>query len=101
MAEVSALPTTGGVIFDARDDGRTLRVGWHPDDDLVVLSIWRRGVCAATCHMTRADAAALVADLAHGLAAPAVPWSAPTAVAPRPSWWRTLRSGRTRLRAVD
>lgn len=73
MTEVSALPAAGGVIFDARDDGRTLRVGWHPDQDLVVLSVWRGGVCAATSHLTRNDAADLVAELARGLSAPSAP----------------------------
>jgi hypothetical protein len=79
MAEVSAFPARGGVLFDTRDDGRVLRVSWHPADHLVVLSVWRADRCVATCHLAPSDAASLIAQLASGLAAlPAEPWSAPT-----------------------
>jgi hypothetical protein len=33
---------------DARDDGRLMRVTWHPEADLVVLSLWRRDKCVAS-----------------------------------------------------
>jgi hypothetical protein len=79
MAEVSAFPARGGVLFDTRDEGRALRVSWHPGDQLVVLSMWRADRCVATCHLAPSDAAALVAQLASGLAAlPAALWSQPT-----------------------
>ena len=79
MAEVSALPAKGGVVFDARNQGRSLRVGWHPTERLVVLSIWHANRCVATCQLTRVDAASLVAELESGLAdLPAEPWTTPT-----------------------
>lgn len=79
MTEVSALPASGGVLFDARDDGRSLRVGWHPIENLVVLSLWRANKCVATCQLSRKDAAALVTELVAGLAAiPPTPWTAPS-----------------------
>jgi hypothetical protein len=101
MTEVSALPASGGVLFDARDDGRSLRVGWHPSQHLVVLSVWRTNQCVATCQLTRADAAALVADLAAGLAAsPPEPWTPPT-YGKRSPWLRRLtQRARPDLRLV-
>ena len=77
MAEVNALPARGGVVFDARDEGRSLRIGWHPSERLVVLSVWHGDRCVATCQLSRADAATLVAELASGLAQPE-PWTTPT-----------------------
>ena len=104
MVEVSALPTSGGVLFDARDNGRSLRVGWHPVDDLVVLSLWRTNRCVASCQLSRSDAAALVAELAGGLAAsPTVPWTAPTYGRLGPRWrqWLPKRGrGGARLHPV-
>src|SRR4051794_25279661 len=86
MAQVSALPATGGVVFDTRDDGRSLRVEWHPNDDLLVLSTWRGNSCVATCHISRTDAVALIGDLVDGLAVKPAPWTAPTYGRLRPRW---------------
>src|SRR6266702_7391592 len=55
MTAVSVLPVVGEVLFDARDDGRALRVSWHPLDDLCVLSIWRDGRCVATFQLARLE----------------------------------------------
>ena len=68
MGQISAFPAAGGVMFDLRDEGRSLRVGWHPNDGVLVLSIWRTDTCVATCRLSREDAAALIAELASGLA---------------------------------
>ena len=47
MALARPLPTTGSIFFDARGEDRALRVSWHDEADLVVVSLWRDNVCAA------------------------------------------------------
>jgi hypothetical protein len=69
MTVVHAFPAHGDVLFDVRDDGRSLRIGWHPQDGIVVLSIWRHGSCVSTCRLARADVPRLITRLAGGLAA--------------------------------
>src|SRR5438874_7989096 len=69
MTVVQALPSRGDVFFDVRDDGRALRVGWHVDQGVVVLSSWRYGSCVSSCHVDREAVPALVAELVRGLAA--------------------------------
>jgi hypothetical protein len=61
MAAVTALPRVGQAFFDVRDDGRALRVSWHPDGEFFVLSMWRNGTCVATFRLAVTDAADLVA----------------------------------------
>ena len=77
MANVSVLPVVGDVLFDARDGGRSLRISWHPVDDLCVLSIWRDGQCAATFQLARSETPTLINELVRGLVyTPPTPWSA-------------------------
>lgn len=67
-APVRTLPVAGGVYEDARGDGHALRVSYHPDRDLCVLSIWRAGQCAATFRISRSDVPAVISGLAECLA---------------------------------
>jgi hypothetical protein len=55
MAELAVLPVRGEVFLDARDGGRALRVSWHGEADVVVLSLWRGGKCAGTFQLQRDD----------------------------------------------
>ena len=78
MTVVQAFPSHGDVFFDVRDDGRNLRVNWHHERDLVVLSTWRHGSCIATCQVDRTDVPKLIAQLVDGLAfEPSPPWTEP------------------------
>lgn len=78
MTVVQAFPSHGDVFFDVRDDGRNLRVNWHHERDLVVLSTWRHGSCIATCQVDRTDIPKLIAQLVDGLAfEPRPPWTDP------------------------
>ena len=45
MATARPLPATGEIFLDARGGDRALRVSWHHETDLVVLSLWRENVC--------------------------------------------------------
>ena len=69
MAEVSPLPIRGEVVVDARGGERALRVSWHPEHGLVVLSIWRGNTCVGTVQVDSAEVPHLVDVLVRGLAA--------------------------------
>ncbi|MGZ4590184.1 MAG: hypothetical protein ACXV3C_00845 [Actinomycetes bacterium] len=67
-ALADALPAHGEVIADARGGGRWLRVTWHHEADVVVLSQWREGLCVGTVRLARADVPLMVNALVEGLA---------------------------------
>lgn len=70
MGEVRPIPTLGGVVRDVRGRGRALRVSWHAEDGLVVLSLWDGGRCTGTVRVAAADVPALVEALQLGLRPP-------------------------------
>jgi hypothetical protein len=63
----SPLPSTGEVFLDARGDGRSLRVSWHPEADMVVLSLWREETCAGTFRLRIDEVPDLIEVLRGGL----------------------------------
>ncbi|MGZ5417515.1 MAG: hypothetical protein ACXWDI_10070 [Nocardioides sp.] len=67
MLRPSPLPSTGEVFLDQRGDGRALRVSWHPEADLVVLSLWRAGTCAGTFRLPMTEVPDLIDVLRGGL----------------------------------
>lgn len=67
-AEVVALPSSGQLLADARGQGRWMRVTWHDEVDLVVLSLWRQSRCIGTVRLERAQVPELVDALVTGLA---------------------------------
>jgi hypothetical protein len=67
MSAARPLPAVGSIFFDARGDDRVLRVSWHPEADLVVLSLWRDNVCAATFRLSVEEVPALIQLLREGL----------------------------------
>jgi len=78
MTVVQAFPSHGDVFFDVRDDGRNLRINWHHERDMVVLSTWRHGSCISTCQVDRTDVPGLIGQLVEGLAfVPSPPWTEP------------------------
>ncbi|MDX6296650.1 MAG: hypothetical protein QOI51_507 [Nocardioidaceae bacterium] len=68
MARILALPAHGEVVLDSRGEGRALRVSWHPEDDVVVLSLWQADTCSGTFRVAREDVPSLVTALVNGLA---------------------------------
>ena len=70
LADVVMLPAHGEVLPDARGDGRWVRVTWHQDADVVVLSLWREGTCVGTARLARDDVPVMVSALVGGLAGP-------------------------------
>ena len=63
---VRPLPRAGDAFLDARGDGRALRVSWHTEADMVVLSLWRDNVCTGTFQLDVDDVPALLEVLAAG-----------------------------------
>jgi hypothetical protein len=57
----------GEVFLDARGDGRAMRLTWHHEADLVVLSLWRDHVCTGTFRLETHDVAAFADALVDGL----------------------------------
>lgn len=79
MTDPTVLPVRGEVVADARGDGRALRVSWHPEHGVVVLSIWRGNVCAATVQVEASEVPHLVEVLVRGLACGSAPHQRPVA----------------------
>ena len=58
---------TGSVFVDARGGDRALRVSWHHESGLVVLSLWRDNVCAGSFRLGVDEVPALIEMLRAGL----------------------------------
>jgi len=67
MSDATPLPRVGEVFFDERGDDRALRLSWHPDSSVMVLSIWNRGVCTGTFRLPARDIPALLEAMGQGL----------------------------------
>jgi hypothetical protein len=67
MPAARALPATGSVFIDSRGGGRALRVSWHHESGLVVLSLWRENVCAGSFRLGVEEVPDLIALLRSGL----------------------------------
>jgi hypothetical protein len=57
------------VFLDGRGDDRALRLSWHDEAGLVVLSMWRENVCVGSFRLVAEDLPAMIAFLSSGLAA--------------------------------
>jgi hypothetical protein len=68
MGNVSPLPQQGAVFFDPRDEQRFLRVSYHHEQGLFVLSWWRDGMCLGTFHLDPSEAPRVIHTIASGLA---------------------------------
>jgi hypothetical protein len=68
MAEMVALTGQSEVFLDARGAGRWLRVTWHQEAEVVVLSLWQEDRCAGSFRLPREDVPDFVSALVAGLA---------------------------------
>ena len=71
MEEVSPLPRSGDVFFDPRDEGRFLRLSYHAELGVYVVSLWRDDVCLGTHRLSVQDVPRLLHALTTPLAAEA------------------------------
>jgi hypothetical protein len=65
VRNLRALPARREVFIDQRDAG--LRVTWHPEQDLLVLSVWHHDRCVGTFRMPIQDVPRLSALLTAAL----------------------------------
>lgn len=59
MAEVLPLPRLGDVFGDVRDGDRGMRISYHQDREVLVISLWAGGTCRATFQLAKDDAGRL------------------------------------------
>lgn len=67
MATARPLPAAGEIFLDARGGDRALRVSWHQESGLVVLSLWRENLCAGSFRLAVDEVPALIDLLRRGL----------------------------------
>ncbi|WP_235734610.1 hypothetical protein [Nocardioides alcanivorans] len=48
---IPGVSRTGSIYIDSRGGERALRVTWHHEDGLVVLSLWRAKLCTGTFRL--------------------------------------------------
>ena len=66
-----AFPARGEVFVDHRGQSRALRLSWHIEADVVVLSLWQADRCSGSFRLALEDVPRFVAALVEGLAAAA------------------------------
>jgi len=67
MATARPLPEAGSIYLDARGGDRALRVSWHHEAGLVVLSLWRDNVCSGSFRLAVDEVPELIEMLRSGL----------------------------------
>ena len=67
MANARPLPQAGSIFLDVRGGDRALRVSWHTEAGLVVLSLWRENVCSGTFRLSIDEVPDLIESLRAGL----------------------------------
>jgi hypothetical protein len=73
MGEVLPLPNPGDVFDDVRDNGRTMRVSYHAEAGVVVVSLWAGALCRASFRLASADVARLAEILENAGRQPVTP----------------------------
>lgn len=67
MTAVAPLPDGVEHFLDTRGGARALRVSWHHEADVVVLSMWREHECVASFRLAIEEVPALIETLREGL----------------------------------
>ena len=67
MTAVAPAPLGAEFFLDARGGARSLRVRWHREEGLVVLSLWRGRECTGTFRLAIDEVPVLIEALRAGL----------------------------------
>jgi hypothetical protein len=65
---VTPLPKRGRAFLDARDSARSLRLSWHPDDRVFVISMWHGASCIGTFHLDQTQLSTFIGGFVDQLA---------------------------------
>jgi hypothetical protein len=65
MGEVLPMPGVGDLFTDVRGGDRTMRVSYHEDRGVLVVSLWLGPVCRGSFRMAAGDVHRLVAALSE------------------------------------
>jgi hypothetical protein len=60
MGEVRPLPSPGDVFTDVRGEDRTMRVSYHADRGVVVVSLWVGGLCRGSFRLAEGEVGRLI-----------------------------------------
>ncbi len=67
METARPFPRQGSIFVDTRGGERALRVTWHHEAGLVILSLWRDNVCAGSFRLRADEVPDLIRVLREGL----------------------------------
>jgi hypothetical protein len=67
MTDVAPLPVSGTVVTDWRGAGRLLRISWHGELEVFVVSVWRDDHCVGTIQLRPQDVDEVVRAFTGGL----------------------------------
>ena len=67
MPAVRPLPRTGSIFLDARGADRALRLSWHTEAAVVILSLWRDNLCTGSFRLRVDEVPDLIDLLRAGL----------------------------------
>jgi len=81
--QVVAFPSRGEVFVDQRGEARSMRLAWHTEADVVVLSLWQADRCTGSFRLSIADVPRFVQTLVDGLGALTMRPAAQAARSPR------------------
>jgi hypothetical protein len=65
MGEVLPMPGVGDLFTDVRGGDRTMRVSYHEDRGVLVVSLWLGPVCRGSFRMAAGDVHKLIAALSE------------------------------------
>jgi hypothetical protein len=104
MAEALPLASSSKWFTDPRTPDRRMKVAWHPEAGVVVVSLWTRDQCTATFRLPVESAADLMHLLVDAVAddqAPPRPRPRPAAPSVRERLARTFGRSRRRNRVAS
>jgi len=67
METARPFPRQGSIFVDTRGGERALRVTWHHEAGLVILSLWRDNVCSGSFRLQADEVPELIRVLRNGL----------------------------------
>ena len=97
------MPTVGDIFHDVRGDDRTMRVSYHQDRGVVVVSLWAGTVCRGSFRLATEDLgrlAALLSDIASPADTMGTPADTATQAASQQSAPSPEQTGDVRMSAL-